>query len=400
MAAIKEIRLKPGDILYRAGETNDFAYVIETGEVLLHCQHDGRRVEIERRGKSSIVGELSILTGQPRAVTVEALTHCRIFRIPAAQIVNRFAKLDPVLRACVETSISFAGAFKDQLANADAKVTLAPSTLRNADELIEFFQLETDLGHGLKNGELSLVFQPIVDMDTSQIIGVEALTRWHHSTLGPIPPDRFIAVAESAGSIEKVTGFAVAGTCATLARLRNCKDAPKQLFASVNISGRDIERPGFVDFLAHTIDMHDLQPGDIKLEITETAMIWDSDTASTNMALIRALGCGISVDDFGTGYSNLAYLKSLPLTALKIDRAFAGDAHNNNVSRGIVRMLVSLGNDLGVDIIAEGVETPDDVATLRGLGCRWAQGFYYCKPMAEAQLRAVFAGTNPHHNVA
>lgn len=389
MASVTEILLSPGDILYHEGAPNDCGYIIESGEVILYSNLAGRRIDCERRGAGSIVGELSILTGQPRTVTVEAATACRIFKISSEQILNRFNKLDPVLRACIETSISFSARMGRHTWETSSNVPFAQSTLRNADVLINQFRFESDLLEGLDQREFSLVYQPIVRLSDRRVAGFEALMRWLHPTRGQVSPDRFIEIAEAMGSIDRITEFALTESCAALRRIRASYPSQADLYASVNISGQDIDRPGFVEFVSHILDLNKLAPGHLKLEVTETSLVPDSETTNANLKRLRAIGCGISIDDFGTGYSNLAYLKTLPLTALKIDRAFAGDAHNDAVSRGIVRMLVALGKELDVDIVAEGLETPEDVETLRGLGCRFAQGFHFFKPVPEAELAEV-----------
>ena len=145
----------------------------------------------------------------------------------------------------------------------------------------------------------------------------------------------------------------------------------------------DTGRAGFVDILNHVLDKYGLERRHLRLEVTETALMPDSEVANDNLKELRTQDFRISVDDFGTGYSNLAYLKHIPMTALKIDRAFAGDAHTNPVSKSIVRMLITLGRELGVDIIAEGLETEACADTLRELGCPFAQGYYFHKPMTE-----------------
>ena len=382
----RRLMLEPGDILYREGEPNECAYLIESGEVILYSNLLGPRVDCERRGQGSIIGELSILMGQPRTVTVEAITPCKIFKISAEQILARFDNLDPVLRACVETSISFSATFTEQMRKLGQDAPFAPTTLRNADSLIEQFRLESDIFQGLEEGEFYLQYQPIVSLSQGRVVGVEALMRWQHKQLGMIPPGRFIDLAERMGSIGRLTEFAVSEACSALSRLRTVNAAASNMFMSVNISGQDIGRDDFTDFMALVVEQHDIAPGTLKLEITETALVANSNEVMERLQRLRACGCGLSIDDFGTGYSNLAYLKALPLNTLKIDRAFAGDAYENEVSRSIVSMLVGLGRDLGVDIIAEGLETPEAVETVRSLGCDLAQGFYFSTPASETQI--------------
>ncbi len=389
----REVILNPGDILYREGGSNKSAYIVESGEIALHTTVLGQRVDCERRGAGAIVGELSVLTGSLRTVTVEAVTHCRLFQISSDQILSRFDKLDPVLRACIDTSISFAGTLTERMAQTSGEVPFVPSTLQDAQGVIDEFKLEVDILAGLNRGEFSLVYQPIVNLSDGVVTGVESLMRWQHPVRGNVPPFRFIQTAEAMGSIEKLTEFALTDACAALMRMRNqCPERP-DFYTSVNISGKDVERNGFVDFVANVLKFNEMEPEHLKLEVTETSLVSDPAKAAMCLGELRELGCGISIDDFGTGYSNLAYLKKLPLTTLKIDRAFAGDAHANAISRSIVTMLIGLGREIGVDIVAEGLETSDDVETLLSLGCKYAQGYYFCKPLPEAELLD-FIGSN------
>jgi len=400
MSAISEIKLAKGDILYRQGDPNTCAYVIESGELLLRRDVAGVRTDIEIRGAGTLVGELSILTNQPRLVTVEAMTDCTLFRLSADSIRNRYNDLDPLLRASIDTSISFIDAFNHRMTHNGLITPRSPKVMCNAEHLIEQFRLETDINKGLESQEFHMLYQPIVDVQDNSIVAFEALMRWVHPTMGFIPPDRFIKVAEATGSIKGLTEFALLETFRALQRLKINGDVASGLFASVNVSGRDIARPEFVTFLEFALEQHQLQPGEVRLEVTETALITDMDIAGDNLARLRALGCGLSIDDFGVGYSNFAYLKSLPITSLKIDRAFTEDAATNAVSHSIVRLLLLLGHDMGVDIIAEGVETKEGLATLQDLGCRYAQGYYFHKPMPESDLAKLLCGPSAAQVVA
>lgn len=394
MKPITEVTLPKGAILYRESDANDYAYIIKSGEVVLFQGHARRRIEVERRGAGSVVGDLSVLTGQARAVTVQAKSDCVLYRIAAGQITDKFNRLDPILRACVDTAITFSRTHAQRAAKGGrvrAAPILAPSVLHNSEDLMSRFQIETELSRALRTDQFSMKYQPVVEIPSGRIIGVEALMRWDNPTLGVVRPDVFIKVAESAGAMQDLTEFAITEACDAIARLHASGTVSNTFFASVNISAQDIARAEFVDHLAQTLDRCDLDPACIKLELTETALIQDVDVADSNLRRVRALGCGVSIDDFGTGYSNLAYLKSLPLTAIKIDRCFSGDAYGNSVSRGIVRLLVNLGRDLGVDIIAEGLETEGDVDTLTALGCIMAQGYHFHHPLGEADLAHLIA---------
>lgn len=387
--SVVEINLKKGDILYRQGDANDSAYIVESGEILLFDEVDGHRVDRERRLAGSILGETSILTGNPRAVTVEAVVDTRLYRISAEDILQQYEELDPILRSCVETTIDFVSRINTPIPEKSEVVPVAPSTLRNAGDLIDQFKFELDIGKGLESGQFFMNYQPIVYLKDGKIGGFEALMRWDHPVHGLVSPERFIAVAESMGSVGKLTEFALWEAAGALSELSDLAETP--LFASVNVSGQDVDRAGFADFLEHVLDINLLDPRQIKLEVTETALVPDSKQAVRNLEHMRRLGCGVSIDDFGTGYSNLGYLKALPLTALKIDRAFAGDAVENPVSRSIVRLLVGLGRELGVDVIAEGLETQADVDLLRSIGCQFAQGFFFHRPLSLDELKALLS---------
>ncbi|MCY4337140.1 MAG: EAL domain-containing protein [Litoreibacter sp.] len=386
-----DILLHPGDVLYRQGDPADYAFILASGEISLFTGEGASRVETERRTAGSILGELSILTGQPRAVSVEALTPCRLFQIPATQILRRFNALDPMLKACVETSITFSAKLGDRRANPTSEAELAPVTLAGAPDLIDLLELDCDMERGLSRGEFFMNYQPIVTLEEGEIAGFEALMRWSHPARGAVPPDRFVAVAEEMQTVSAITDFALLETCRVLGRVQAVKQGPP-LFASVNLSGQDIGRADLIDFISHVLALNDLVPSALRLEVTETALVPQDAQAKKNLEALEELGCGLAIDDFGTGYSNLGYLKSLPLSAIKIDRSFARDACANPVSHSIVKMLVGLGRELGVDVIAEGLETAQDAQALRDIGCGLAQGFVFSKPLSADDLGALLHG--------
>ena len=382
---------KVGDFLYREGDTNDCAYIIAEGNVVLFRDEDGRRRVIERRGSGSIVGEVSVLRGLPRAVSVQAETNCIVFRISAEQIEARFADLDPLMTACIETTIGFI----ESMNSSERCGANKPKKTKGLKDLIERLQLEADLEEGLKRHEFQMNYQPIYDMACGRIAGFEALMRWTHPTLGPVPPGHFVSVAEEMGSVGKLTDFAILTACADLRRFRQASSC-SDLFVSVNITAKDLVRECFTDFLSAQIALNDLEPNDVKLEITESALLPSTPIVEANLNRLSRLGFGLAVDDFGTGYSNLGHLQLLPLTALKIDRAFSNGAHHSKVNLSIIRMLLSLAKELDVDVIAEGLEHTADVDALRRLGCRYFQGFHFFKPMSfEDSLSSLLASESP-----
>lgn len=386
MQPVGLVALRAGDVLYEQGDSNADAYVIASGEVVMYRTEDGQRFNCETRGRGAVLGGLSVLTNCPRYVGAQALTDIVVFRVSSDHILTDFDNVSPLLRACVETSIAFNARLASVTNDNTPSLPVAKAKVQNADDLIERYKFEIDLLRSIAKSELTMVYQPIVTLQTGDIVGFEALMRWTHPDRGFVSPDRFITVAEDLGVIGSLTEFALNETCKTLNKIDTAQQRRVPCFASINISGHDVARPGFAAQLADILSRHNIPPELIKLEVTETAFVPDNEDVLDNLHGIQSLGCGLSIDDFGTGYSNLAHLKTMPLSALKIDRAFAGDAHCNRVSGSIVSMLVGLGSALNVDIVAEGVETDVDVQTLSDLGCSLAQGYYFHRPTERKDL--------------
>ncbi|WP_296417347.1 EAL domain-containing protein [Pseudooctadecabacter sp.] len=396
MQPVGLVALRAGDVLYEQGDHNTDAFVVASGEVVMFRTEQGKRYDCETRGRGAVLGGLSVLTNHPRYVGAQAVTDTIVFRVAASHILNDFDAISPLLRACVETSIAFNARLSSVSSDTAAAPPAATPKVKNADDLIERYKFEIDLLRSIAKSEFSMVYQPIVTLQTGDIVGFEALMRWCHPERGFVPPDQFITVAEDLGVIGSLTEFALVETCKTLNKIKGTRQSDRDFFASINISGHDVARPGFAAQLTDILSRHDIAPNLIKLEVTETAFVPDNEDVLDNLHGIQGLGCGLSIDDFGTGYSNLAHLKTMPLSALKIDRAFAGDAHCNRVSGSIVSMLVGLGTALNVDIVAEGVETEVDVKALSDLGCSLAQGFYFHRP-ANGQDLLGLLGAGPRN---
>lgn len=223
--------------------------------------------------------------------------------------------------------------------------------------------------------ELTLAYQPIVDMATGRTLAFEALARWNSPQLGLVGPDVFIGVAERAGLIGAVTRVLLEKA------LQEMKRWPETIGLSFNLSAHDIcAAEGAVRLLA-IVNASGIDPRRIGFEITETAMAFDFARARQSMLALKALGCHLSLDDFGTGYSSLSYVHRLPLDRIKVDRSFVTDIGNNEASRKIVQSLTSLCNDMGLKSVIEGVETSEQLEKLREMGCDMAQGYYFARPM-------------------
>jgi diguanylate cyclase (GGDEF)-like protein len=238
--------------------------------------------------------------------------------------------------------------------------------------------LVADLRKAIDEGTLALAYQPMIDLSRGAIVGVEALLRWTHPTQGPIGPDVFIPLAENSGLIGRITTYVLE---AAAGQAHAWHDAGLNLTVSVNLSVRDLQRPGLASAVADALQRHGVPADRLRLEITEGSVMDQPDRALATLQELAAVGVGLSVDDFGTGYSSLAYLQRLPVNELKIDRSFVLGLAESSSDGEIVRSTVGLGHNLGLSIVAEGVEDESSLTFLREVGCDIAQGFFIAKPM-------------------
>jgi diguanylate cyclase (GGDEF)-like protein/PAS domain S-box-containing protein len=251
--------------------------------------------------------------------------------------------------------------------------------------------LETDLRRALEADQLTLAFQPVFGIEPQRLVGFEALARWPHPTRGFVSPGDFIPVAEASGLIVPLTRWALRTACAQLGQWRAQHAGAEALFVNVNIAGQDLCEAGFADFVRDAIDEHGLPTHCLTLEITETALMQQLQSGQRTLARLRDMGVGLSVDDFGTGYSSLSHLSTLPISSLKIDRSFVARLDGVSVESEIVRAVVQLGHALGKRVIAEGIETPEQLQWLHALGCAYAQGFLLGRPLGSAQAAELLA---------
>lgn len=249
------------------------------------------------------------------------------------------------------------------------------------------FRIEQALKRADFDRELSVAFQPIVDIRSQATIGFEALARWFSPTLGQVSPAQFIPVAERAGIIGSLTRPLLKKALATAANW------PKGMRLSFNLSAYDLNSAESALAIAAIVEKSQVDPRLIDLEITETAFTHDFAQVQRSIEMLRLLGCGISLDDFGTGYSSLSRLHALPLTKIKIDRSFVTGLHKSPASFKIVKSLLALSRDMGLDCVIEGVETDEEMAALRQLGGLMVQGYFYSAPIREDQVTAYLNGS-------
>ena len=258
------------------------------------------------------------------------------------------------------------------------------------ERIAEKLKLEGDLRRAIGEGQLSLAYQPLFDLQPYRLSGFEALARWVHPERGSIGPDVFIALAEESGHIEALTAWVIDQAAAQLARWHAAFPGTVGLDMHVNISGRDLAQPALVPHVREVLSRNGLQASQLTLEITETTLMGKMEVALVALHALREVGVKFSIDDFGTGYSSLAYLSTLPIDSLKIDRSFVSgmDLKPQNVE--IVRAVIDLGRSLGKKVIAEGIETVEQLATLKALGVHVGQGYLMSRPLRADQVPALF----------
>ncbi|MBQ0932322.1 EAL domain-containing protein [Ideonella sp. 4Y16] len=246
--------------------------------------------------------------------------------------------------------------------------------------------LEADLRRALAEQQLSLVYQPLYEIEGGRLTGFEALARWHHPVRGAVSPAEFIALAEESGHIETLTTWLIGQAVAQMAQWHRLAPHLAQASMHLNLSGRDLVRSDIVDTVRDALQRHGLPPARLTLEITETVLMERLDLALETVRRLRELGVRLSIDDFGTGYSSLSYLGTLPIDSLKIDRSFVMRMEQQPESIEIVRAVVTLGHALGKRVIAEGVETAAQLEQLRQLGADEAQGYLLSRPVTAAEV--------------
>ncbi|AFZ35636.1 response regulator receiver modulated diguanylate cyclase/phosphodiesterase with PAS/PAC sensor(s) [Stanieria cyanosphaera PCC 7437] len=255
-------------------------------------------------------------------------------------------------------------------------------------------QLETDLRFALARQQFILHYQPIIALATGDIVGFEALIRWQDPERGLVSPREFIKIAEDTGLIVLIGEWVLNEACRQLRAWQLKFSNASQYHISVNLASQQIKQPSLITIVERILKDTELDSNFLKLEITESTLMEEKETIMENFAQIKARNIKLSIDDFGTGYSSLSYLHSFPLDTLKIDRSFVSRMNANQENCEIVRTIINLAHSLGIDAIAEGVETPYQLEQLRKLGCKFAQGYLFAQPL-DTQAVELLIASNP-----
>jgi diguanylate cyclase (GGDEF)-like protein/PAS domain S-box-containing protein len=251
------------------------------------------------------------------------------------------------------------------------------------ERVVERLELQTELQQALELEQLEIHYQPVVRLDKQADYGVEALLRWMHPERGTIPPLNFIPLAEETGLIIPIGRWVLEQACRQGVRLQERFPRTPPLTMSVNLSVKQLQSETIIDDVRNALEVTGLPSSSLVLEITESVMMADTDLAVRRLHELKELGVLLAMDDFGTGYSSLSYLSRYPVDILKMDRSFLASEHENS---GLAAAIIALGNSLQLDVVAEGIEVPEQIASLRDLGCELGQGFFFAKPMNDEAL--------------
>lgn len=283
--------------------------------------------------------------------------------------------------------------YETLMKNADLSMYHAKDSGRNTfkvfenemnSRIINAMQLDNALRDAMKNNEFSLVYQPLVDIINHKIVGIEALLRWQSKTLGPVSPLEFIDVAEENGLIVEIGRWVLESACKQLKKWHDL--GLKDLSIAVNISGRQFKQGNLIAVVDHALKIAKLDARFLELELTESLLIENIDSVIGTITELKNRGVNLAIDDFGTGYSCLSYLKRFPVDKLKIDRSFINELESDKNDAAIAKAVVNLGHSLGLTVLAEGVETENQLEIIKGYNCDYAQGYYFSKPLHAEDL--------------
>jgi diguanylate cyclase (GGDEF)-like protein len=260
---------------------------------------------------------------------------------------------------------------------------------------VDRLHLRADLERAVERDELTLLYQPIVQLDTGDVISVEALARWQHPLRGLLEPGSFIPLAEESGLIVPIGRHLLRRACREAVGWRDAAALPSEVSVSVNLSARQLQHPDLVADVRSALADSGLSPTRLLLEVTENVLIDDAAVAVEQLEALRALGVRIALDDFGTGYSSLSYVRRFPLDELKIDRSFVDRIAQADGDSALVSTIATLAEQLGLRLVAEGVEREEQAAALRVLQCELAQGFLFARPLESEAVAALLRGATP-----
>ena len=376
--------LAEGEWLFREGDEGDTAFVIENGLLEICREADGARERVAQLGPGEMIGEMSLIDGLPRSASAFARLPTRLRVLTHSHLDEKLGDADPLLRMLLKMILKR----YRSATHGDAAPGSVEDAQKDRDAVIKRIELEHELEQALERKEFVLYFQPIVNLGSFSTAGFEALVRWVSPTRGFVPPGEFIPVVEQTHLIHGVGKWILHAGCEALGRLNAVAPAHvEKVFMNINLSGKQLSTPDIFGEVQRAIASSGIAPDQLKLEITESLLMNNLDTATELLERCRELGVKIALDNFGTGYSSLGYLRRLPVNTIKVDRSFVAPVTEDASSGKILRAISALGKSLGMNLVAEGIETHEQALAVRDLGFDYGQGYLFSKAVPEAKAR-------------
>ena len=383
--------LKEGEWLFHEGDQGDTAFVIENGLIEICRERNGERERVAQLGAGDVIGEMSLIDKLPRSASAFARIPTRLRVLTRTHLDEKLADADPLLRLLLKMILQ---RYRNTTNGGNATPEEAQ---KDREAVLKRIELEHELEQALEREEFVLYFQPIVNLGSFSTAGFEALVRWVSPTRGFVPPGEFIPVIESSHLIHGVGKWILRKGCEVLGRLGRVASAHAEpIFMNINLSGKQLTEPvALFGEIQDAIARNGINPSQLKLEITESLLMNNLDTATELLERCRGLGVRIALDDFGTGYSSLSYLRRLPVNTLKVDRSFVAPVLEDAGSGKILHAICALGHSLGMDLVAEGIETREQAIAIKALGFEYGQGFLFSKAIPEDQACELLKRTWP-----
>ena len=416
------------EFIFREGDPGDCAYIIESGMVEVTLDKDGRKLVMATLTKGDILGEMAIIDRLPRSASARAIVPTDVMAIPLDYVSQKIEQSDPTVRMFLRLAMARYRDLNARLGRAFEGLSLgqlndegdgfAASTMELKSLIPQFLEMhkridsavtkpaQSDSGAmfgektleitkllvtedkmlqaAMTKKEFRLHYQPIVDLSNNKIVGCEALVRWSHPSGELLLPSRFLTHVENSDLIIDLGYWIAEQACDFQSRL--CNDFQHDIFVAINLSGKQFEDQFLVPSLADIMDKTGARRERIKFEVTESLLIDNPELATQSLHQLKETGAKLAIDDFGTGYSSFSYLHRFPFDTLKIDRVFVSAMARSEKSNQIVKSLVNLSHDLGMDVVAEGIETEQEAELMRGFQTAFGQGFYYSKPVNETEF--------------
>ena len=375
------------------GTIGDCAYIIEQGEVEIFITHPGNSEQkIATRGEGTIIGEMALIDQKRRTASIRAVTECSMVKITEDDFKRRVNASDPIMKMIMQVVLN---RYRDTISrihvfgegNSYPPAEETERLLTQSGKAVENLKTANEFKHAIDNKELILHYQPIIDLETKDIKGFEALMRWNHPHKGFMPPNLFIPIAEDSGLIIHASDWAIEEACSALQRLKKASNKD-DLFMSVNFTAIDMLHPDFLSKLLAVCQKTGTKPQEVKIEMTERLLMNNPEKVREMLMACKESGFHIAIDDFGTGYSSLSYLHHYPIDTIKIDRAFVVQMTKDDNALNLIKGIITLAKSMKMQLIAEGVEEDREEALLLKSNCEMAQGYKYAKPMAENDLNA------------